>query len=147
MARQGHEVDMACVVGYCCLGLQFGLCQQSRALWILAVPSRQYTFIIYKDISCRRNGEHDNSADGSCADSNHRCGGIAVLAAMVDMAFVGEGEDVKARVIGQKDNHSSCYALAHGIAHNTDKRWGGYWYKPHGKRVFLHRHIAQSCSS
>ena len=88
VARQGHEVDNECMVGHSGLGLQFGICQQSRALWILAIPARQYTFIIYKDIACGCYGEHDYGADDSCANSNHCCVGIIVSAAMVDMAFI-----------------------------------------------------------
>ena len=110
---------MACVVGYSGIGLQFGLCQQSRALWILAVPSRQYTFVIYKDITFGCRGEHDYGADDSCANSYYRSGGIAVLAAMVDMALIGEDDD-KARVIGQKNIHYHCIACAHGIADYPD---------------------------
>ena len=140
---------MVCVVGYSGFGLQFGICQQSRAVWLLAVPSRQYTFIIYKDIASGCRGEHDYCADDTCADSYHRCGGIVVSAAMVDMAFTGESISTgnKARILVQKYNQHGCHAPAHGIAHNPDTRWSGYRNKPHGKRVFLHRHIAQSCSS
>ena len=88
--RQGNGMDKGDMVGHSGIGVQFGICQQSRAVWLLALSARQHTFIIYKDITSGCRGKYDYGADDSCADSNHRSGGIAVLAAMVDMALIGK---------------------------------------------------------
>ena len=63
---------------------------QYGIVWLLALSSRQYTFIIYKDITSGRRGKYDYLADDICADSNLGCGCTIVYSATVDMALIGK---------------------------------------------------------
>ena len=130
VARQGIEMDMDDMGGHCGIGVQFGICQQSRAVWILAIPARQYTFIIYKDIARGRNGKYDYYADDSCADSHLGSCCTVVYSAMVDMALIGKGmpNDEREGDIGQKDNRYCSHVVAICCSHHTHKGWGGYWH-------------------
>ena len=78
------------MVGHSGIGVQFGICQQSRTVWLLALSSRQYTFTIYKDITSGRRGKYDYHADDICADSNLGCGCTVFYSATVDMALIGK---------------------------------------------------------